>query len=136
VREVPYVDLGSDTPTKAGLDLMVISPDKTRSTLIEAKLVHEGTRNFYRARAPKNGSSIAGDASKLLLLPPKPGRSRLLMVVMVSLSGAGSPAEWTEWLMDASPLRALGWFRIDLGVGPLFRISDKGWLDILIYKVV
>jgi hypothetical protein len=120
---------------EAGLDVMVVAPDKSQSTLIETKLVHDNTLNSYRARAPRHGKSIAGDVEKLRGIPAKPGRSRILMVVMVSILGTETSADWKKWLADVSPLGDLSWCRIESGDGPLFALSTKGWFDIFIHKL-
>jgi hypothetical protein len=134
-REVPYVDLGNTTGKKSGLDIMVVAPDKQRSVLIETKLVHDHTGDTYRARAPEHGSSIAGDIEKLRSVPPMPGRTKLVMVVLASISDSDTPSNWQNWLAGALPLREVKWLRANTGDGPLFKLPLGGWVDVLIHRI-
>ncbi len=74
--------------------MMVVAPDKTQTVLIETKLVHDETNDGYRWRKQANGSSIAGDIEKLGRIPPAPGRSKFLMVLMAAVTSTESPADW------------------------------------------
>ena len=134
-RETPYADVNAAAPNiGTALDLQVLTPDKGRSVLIEAKQVHDRTQDSYRARPPEHGDSIAFDISKMSKIPDRPGRTRLVMVLMTSLAGVEKPADWLNWLKSAKPLDVL-WERIESGGGPLFPIAGNGWFDIYVHKL-
>jgi hypothetical protein len=134
-RETPYADLGvNKCDLRVALDLRVLTPDKTRSLLIEAKQVHDCTIDSYRDRPPEYGDSIAFDIGKLSKIPALPGRTRLAMVLMTSLAPDETSPGWLAWLKRARSLD-LVWERISPGDGPLFPMPDGGWFDIYVHKV-
>jgi hypothetical protein len=141
VRETPYMDLedGENAPTlgpKAALDLMLLAPNKSRTVLIEAKLVHDHTIDGYRDRAERNGDSIYGDIRKIGRIPAGRGRSRLVMVMMVSLSGAQEPEAWHGWLRRGTRQDLADDFWMPLGgsARPLFSMGESGWFHIYLHR--
>jgi len=141
VRETPYIDLGADESCsnlgpKAALDLMVMTPDKRRTLLIEAKLVHDCTINAYRDRESYNGGSVYGDIGKMGNLPVGKGRRRLVMVMMVSLSGLEGPEAWLRWLRNVNRnLPDDFWQPLEGKATPLFPVGESGWFHIYLHRL-
>lgn len=137
VREAPYPDFGVGDPSTdrpQTLDLLVITPDKRREILIEAKQVHDGTGDAWRDRLA-HGGSIAADITKLRDIPAAPGRTRLALCYFTTPNEGWEAAGWKRWLERSPSMQGLVWERLDGGAGPLFPLGNDGWMDILAHKL-